>query len=96
MLVHCLAEQCSSLVCFQVVLHRLSWQKVWSVPPPAEDVKVKSLAWRPDGKGENMKFIAEMKVFILIIFVEIFFYTLYTLLQLLQLDTAMEKSTCTT
>nr|XP_022341002.1 anaphase-promoting complex subunit 4-like [Crassostrea virginica]XP_022341003.1 anaphase-promoting complex subunit 4-like [Crassostrea virginica] len=34
----------------EVVLHRLSWQKVWSVPPPAEDVKVKSLAWRPDGK----------------------------------------------
>ncbi|XP_061192956.1 anaphase-promoting complex subunit 4-like [Saccostrea echinata] len=34
----------------EVVLHRLSWQKVWSVPPPSEDVKVKSLAWRPDGK----------------------------------------------
>lgn len=34
----------------EVVLHRLSWQKVWSVPPPSEEVKVKALAWRPDGK----------------------------------------------
>lgn len=34
----------------EVVLHRLSWQKVWLVAPPAEDVKVTALAWRPDGK----------------------------------------------
>ncbi|XP_056005623.1 anaphase-promoting complex subunit 4-like isoform X2 [Ostrea edulis] len=34
----------------EVVLHRLSWQKVWSIPPPSEEVKVKALAWRPDGK----------------------------------------------
>ncbi|XP_052100926.1 anaphase-promoting complex subunit 4-like [Mytilus californianus] len=34
----------------EVVLHRLSWQKVWSVTPPGDDVKVTSLAWRPDGK----------------------------------------------
>lgn len=34
----------------EVVLHRLSWQKVWSVAPPGDDVKVTCLAWRPDGK----------------------------------------------
>ncbi|OWF41517.1 Anaphase-promoting complex subunit 4 [Mizuhopecten yessoensis] len=34
----------------EVVLHRLSWQKVWLVAPPAEEVKVTALAWRPDGK----------------------------------------------
>ncbi|KAJ8317106.1 hypothetical protein KUTeg_005010 [Tegillarca granosa] len=34
----------------EVVLHRLSWQKVWSVPAPAEDVKATALSWRPDGK----------------------------------------------
>lgn len=34
----------------EVVLHRLSWQKVWSLPPHSEDVKVKAMSWRPDGK----------------------------------------------
>lgn len=34
----------------EVALHRLSWQKVWSLSPPAEDVIVKGIAWRPDGK----------------------------------------------
>ncbi|XP_060084772.1 anaphase-promoting complex subunit 4-like [Ylistrum balloti] len=34
----------------EVVLHRLSWQKVWLVAPPVEDVRVTALAWRPDGK----------------------------------------------
>lgn len=54
---------------------------------------LRSNHWHGDQmeKVKTMKFIAEMKVFILI-----FFYTLFTLLQWLQLDTAMEKSTCTT
>ncbi|XP_064601241.1 anaphase-promoting complex subunit 4-like [Liolophura sinensis] len=34
----------------EVILYRLSWQKVWSLPPPAEGVTVSALAWRPDGK----------------------------------------------
>lgn len=34
----------------EVALHRLTWQRVWSLAPPAEDVKVTSIAWRPDGK----------------------------------------------
>jgi len=36
----------------QVVLHRLSWQKVWSLPPLSEEARVKAMSWRPDGKGE--------------------------------------------
>ncbi|XP_071949251.1 anaphase-promoting complex subunit 4-like [Antedon mediterranea] len=36
----------------EVVLHRLQWQRVWSLPVPAEDTskRVTALAWRPDGK----------------------------------------------
>ncbi|XP_039295073.1 anaphase-promoting complex subunit 4 [Nilaparvata lugens] len=34
----------------EVALHRLSWQKVWSLPPPEEGASVKVIAWRPDGK----------------------------------------------
>lgn len=34
----------------EVVLHRLSWQKVWSLPPHSEEVRVKAMSWRPDGK----------------------------------------------
>ncbi|WAR21442.1 APC4-like protein [Mya arenaria] len=34
----------------EVVLHRLSWQKVWSLPAHTEDARVKAMAWRPDGK----------------------------------------------
>ncbi|KAK3598443.1 hypothetical protein CHS0354_014065 [Potamilus streckersoni] len=34
----------------EVVLHRLSWQKVWVMPAPSENVKVKAMAWRSDGK----------------------------------------------
>lgn len=33
-----------------MALHRLTWQKVWSLPPPSEGVTVKGIAWRPDGK----------------------------------------------
>ena len=35
----------------QVILHRLSWQKVWTLPPLREEVKVKAMSWRSDGKG---------------------------------------------
>ena len=38
-----------ALVDVQVVLNRLSWQRVWSIPP-AESA-VSALAWRPDGRG---------------------------------------------
>ncbi|KAJ4436697.1 hypothetical protein ANN_16829 [Periplaneta americana] len=34
----------------EVALHRLTWQKVWSLPPPSEGIDVKGMAWRPDGK----------------------------------------------
>ncbi|XP_052227886.1 anaphase-promoting complex subunit 4-like [Dreissena polymorpha] len=34
----------------EVVLHRLTWQKVWSLPAQNEETKVKAMAWRPDGK----------------------------------------------
>jgi hypothetical protein len=39
----------TALVDAQVVLYRLSWQRVWSIPP-AESA-VSALAWRPDGRG---------------------------------------------
>ena len=34
----------------EVVLHRLSWQKVWTLAPPGEGDMVGGLAWRPDSK----------------------------------------------
>ena len=34
----------------EVVLHRLSWQKVWTITPPTEKDRVGGLAWRPDSK----------------------------------------------
>ncbi|XP_059150543.1 anaphase-promoting complex subunit 4-like isoform X2 [Physella acuta] len=33
-----------------VLVNRLSWQRVWSLPPPTEGDKVGGFAWRPDGK----------------------------------------------
>lgn len=41
----------------KVVLHRLSWQKVWTIPAPADNVTVGTLAWRPDGRGWCITFI---------------------------------------
>ncbi|XP_013134982.1 PREDICTED: anaphase-promoting complex subunit 4 [Papilio polytes] len=35
----------------EVQVHRLHWQKVWSLPAPKENVTVQSIAWRPDGKA---------------------------------------------
>ncbi|XP_063635710.1 anaphase-promoting complex subunit 4 [Cydia splendana] len=36
----------------EVQVHRLiSWQKVWTLSPPKENVTVQALAWRPDGKA---------------------------------------------
>ena len=40
----------SSNVNGEVILYRLSWQKVWSMVPGSEGTKVKSMSWRPDGK----------------------------------------------
>ncbi|KAK2166972.1 hypothetical protein NP493_1295g01027 [Ridgeia piscesae] len=34
----------------EVILYRLSWQKVWTLPAPCEHCKVTCLAWRTDGK----------------------------------------------
>lgn len=34
----------------EVAVHRLSWQKVWVLAPPSEGLKVRALAWRPDGQ----------------------------------------------
>ncbi|KAG8224832.1 hypothetical protein J437_LFUL002279 [Ladona fulva] len=34
----------------EVALHRLTWQRVWSLTPPSEGCTVKGMAWRPDGK----------------------------------------------
>ncbi|KAL8591062.1 hypothetical protein ACOMHN_037295 [Nucella lapillus] len=34
----------------EVVMHRLSWQKVWTLAPPSEGDMVGGLAWRPDSK----------------------------------------------
>ncbi|CAH0628894.1 unnamed protein product [Chrysodeixis includens] len=35
----------------EVQIHRLHWQKVWNLPPPKENVTVRAMAWRPDGKA---------------------------------------------
>ncbi|XP_041973547.1 anaphase-promoting complex subunit 4 [Aricia agestis] len=35
----------------EVQVHRLHWQKVWTLQPPAENILVQSMAWRPDGKA---------------------------------------------
>lgn len=35
----------------EVQIHRLHWQKVWNLPAPEEDVSVRAMAWRPDGKA---------------------------------------------
>ncbi|CAH1388695.1 unnamed protein product [Nezara viridula] len=34
----------------EVTLHRLSWQRVWTLSPPGEDISVNGIAWRPDGQ----------------------------------------------
>ncbi|XP_012940593.1 anaphase-promoting complex subunit 4 [Aplysia californica] len=34
----------------EVIVNRLSWQRVWSLSAPSEGDKVGGLAWRPDGK----------------------------------------------
>ncbi|XP_011166857.1 anaphase-promoting complex subunit 4 [Solenopsis invicta] len=34
----------------EVVLHRLTWQRVWLLSPPDESDTTAHLAWRPDGK----------------------------------------------
>lgn len=31
-------------------LHRLTWQRVWSLAAPKDKTLVTALAWRPDGK----------------------------------------------
>lgn len=31
-------------------MHRLTWQRVWLLPPPSPDQIVRHIAWRPDGR----------------------------------------------
>lgn len=33
-----------------MALHRLNWLKVWVLAPPGDNLTVKGIAWRPDGK----------------------------------------------
>ncbi|RVE45707.1 hypothetical protein evm_009615 [Chilo suppressalis] len=35
----------------EIQIHRLHWQKVWNLSPPRENVTVRCMAWRPDGKA---------------------------------------------
>ncbi|KAL4708784.1 hypothetical protein ACJJTC_011748 [Scirpophaga incertulas] len=35
----------------EVQIHRLHWQKVWNLSPPLENVTVRCMTWRPDGKA---------------------------------------------
>lgn len=50
----------------EVQIHRLHWQKVWSLPPPKENGCVQAMAWRPDGKalaiGYNLGIIYTVSV----------------------------------
>lgn len=32
----------------EVIVQRLNWQNLWIHPPPAENVKVRGIDWRPD------------------------------------------------
>ncbi len=32
-------------------LYRMSWQRVWSIASPHQNLSITSMAWRPDGKG---------------------------------------------
>ena len=32
-------------------LYRMSWQKVWTINSPLQNLTITSMAWRPDGKG---------------------------------------------
>lgn len=34
----------------ELALHRITWTKAWSLPPPREGGLITALAWRPDGK----------------------------------------------
>ena len=34
----------------EVMIQRLKWQKVWTLPPPEEGLLVRSIAWRSDEK----------------------------------------------
>lgn len=33
-----------------MIIHRFKWQKVWSHPPPEENLRVRAIAWRNDEK----------------------------------------------
>ena len=33
-------------------LYRMTWQKVWTLNSPQQNLNITSMAWRPDGKGD--------------------------------------------
>jgi WD40 repeat protein len=33
-------------------LYRMTWQKVWSLSSPHQNVTITAMDWRPDGKGK--------------------------------------------
>lgn len=35
-------------------LYRMTWQKVWTLNSPQQNLNITSMAWRPDGKGETL------------------------------------------
>ena len=43
-------------------LYRMSWQKVWSIASPQQNVLISSMAWRPDGKGTTTAFVSSRLV----------------------------------
>lgn len=53
MKVESVMELIRNCLSFKVLVNRLSWQRVWSLSPPADGNRVRGLAWRPDGKGDQ-------------------------------------------
>lgn len=49
-----------------VIIHRFKWQKVWSHPPPEENLRVRGIAWRNDEKliaiGYNNGFVVLLDI----------------------------------
>lgn len=40
----------NSFLLGDIIIHRFKWQKVWSFPAPAENLKARSISWRNDEK----------------------------------------------
>ncbi|XP_046682926.1 anaphase-promoting complex subunit 4-like [Homalodisca vitripennis] len=46
----------------EIALHRLTWQRVWLLPPPTPDMVVRKLAWRPDGRVIAVAYVPKVMV----------------------------------